>query len=321
MRNPRTNAGPRSLLLAVAIALLAADGPRTHGAGQEPERFGEGVVSTPDYDFFTTFTPDQKTLYFCKATPTFSHFTIVSSERKGEGWSEPRVVSFSGRYSDADPRLSADGRTMFFVSDRPDSGSQPRADLDIWKVERRGEGWGEPSHLGRAVNSASNEYSPSVLADGSLIFGALRPGGKRYDLWISKPVAGIYGEPVNLGDSINTAAGEIDPYVTPDGRTIVFGSAGRPDGLGDIDLYVSFRKADGWTAARHLGGGVNSSATDFSPTISPDGRWLYFTSTRGDFDAAPAKPLDYPELVHKLRSRGNGLGDVYRVPVEVLGAP
>jgi len=321
MPKSRTNAVRGSLLLATAIVLLAADTPATQGAGEAPERFAEGVVSTPDYDFFTTFTADQKTLYFCKATPTFSHFTIVSCERKGEGWSEPRVVSFSGRYSDADPRLSADGKTMFFVSNRPDSGSQPRNDLDIWKVERRGEGWGEPSHLGRAINSASNEYSASPLADGSLIFGSLRPTGKRYDLWISKPAGGVYGEPVSLGDSINTPAGEIDPYVTPDGRMIVFGSAGRPDGLGDIDLYVSFRTANGWTAARHLEGGVNSSATDFSPSISPDGRWFYFTSTRGDFDEVRAKPLGYPELVQKLRSRGNGLGDVYRVPIEVLGAP
>jgi hypothetical protein len=83
-------------------------------------------------------------------------------------------------------------------------------------------------------------------------------------------------------------------------------------------LYVTWECKDGFTPPRPLGAGVNSKGWDFGPRLSPDGRWLYFTSNRSDFDEPPAQPLTFDELMRRLRLPRNGLRDVYRVPVEAL---
>ena len=118
---------------------------------------------------------------------------------------------------------------------------------------------------------------------------------------------------------MNTAASEIDPFVAPDGSWLVFGAAGRPDGLGGIDLYLSVSRDGVWSRARRLDPPLNSPATDFSPALSADGRTFFFTSTRGAFDAVPERPLTAAELERRLRGMGNGLGDLYQVDVRALG--
>jgi hypothetical protein len=58
-----------------------------------------------------------------------------------------------------------------------------------------------------------------------------------------------------------------------------------------------------------------------NPSVSPDGRYLYFTSTRSVFDEVPPRPYESRDLWRRLMSPGNGLGDIYRVEMEELGVP
>ena len=94
------------------------------------------------------------------------------------------------------------------------------------------------------------------------------------------------------------------------------GSRGRPDSQGDLDLYITVRDSAGnWSAPRNLGPGVNSSAGELCPLVSPDGRYLYFTSLRSFIDGGPGDTANGRDLKRRLRSPGNGLGDTYRVPL------
>jgi hypothetical protein len=102
---------------------------------------------------------------------------------------------------------------------------------------------------------------------------------------------------------------------------MIFSAQGRPDGLGDYDLYISFRRDGIWQRALHLPAPINSDAGDLNPSVSPDGRYLYFSSTRSVFDTIPSRPYDYRELWRRLMSPGNGLGDIYRVDMTQLGVP
>jgi len=281
-----------------------------------PELFGEGVFSTPAWDFFVAFTADQRTAYLCRANGSFTWFAILETRLQGGRWSEPRMAPFSGRWSDADPHLSPDGSRLFFISNRPEGGAgQPRDDYDIWYVERTpAGGWGEPRRLGAPVNAGATEWSPAVAANGNLYFGTVRTGGKGgNDLYVSRWVNGAYAEPENLGDSINTARGEIEPWIAPDESYLIFSGAGRPDGVGGYDLYLSVRRNGVWQKAHPLPRDVNTPALEYNQSVSPDGRWLYFSSTRGFFDQPPPAPLSYPELQRRLLGVGNGLGDIYRV--------
>ena len=127
-----------------------------------------------------------------------------------------------------------------------------------------------------------------------------------------------YAAPENLGDSVNGATHDADPYIAPDESFLVFASYGRPVLFGDGDLYVSHNRGGSWSGARCLEHDVNSAAREYCPIVSPDGKWLYFTSFRGTIDAPRRRPLTFAQLSAQLRTPLNGYGNVYRIPVAVL---
>jgi Tol biopolymer transport system component len=303
------------------LILIAASAAFPAHGQQGPAVFGPGVFSTAAWDFFVAFMPDQRTAYVCRANGNFSYYTILETRLVNGRWTEPRTAPFSGRWSDADPHISPDGSKLFFISNRPVNGTEPTEEYDVWVVERETAGrWGEPRHLAAPVNSDSvTEWSPSVARNGNLYFGSDGGGGKGSDLYVARWANGGYQKPENLGDSVNTAAGEVEPWIAPDETYLIFSAYGRPDGVGGYDLFISERRNGVWQRARPLGGGVNSAGRDFNQSVSPDGKYLYFSSTRGIFDSIPGRRLAYPEMQRRLTGIGNGLGDIYRIPLRELG--
>jgi WD40-like Beta Propeller Repeat len=218
-----------------------------------PTVFAEGVVSTGDFDSHPAFTPDGKTVYFLRSTPNFNLWTIVVSHFAKGRWSTPVVAPFSGQYADADPFITRDGLRFFFISNRPVAGKSTQ-DLDIWVMEKSGAGWGEPKNLGAPVNSAGNEWYPTLSANGTIYFGSDRPGGAgRTDIYLCRVVSGKYSEAENLGNVINTPANEFEALIAPDESYLVLMAGGRADGLGGFDLYVSFKQGKSWTKPGNLG--------------------------------------------------------------------
>jgi len=285
---------------------------------QSPAIFGDGIISTGDDESHPAFTPDGQTLYFLKNTPLFNHWTIVVSRYNKGKWGTPSVAPFSGQYSDADPFITTDGGKFFFISTRPVDGKS-KQDTDIWIMERTATGLSEPKHMGFPINSDTNEWFPTVTNDGTLYFGSERPGGKgRADIWRSKLINGKYSEPENLGDTINSPASEVEPYVSPDESFMVFAAAGRVEGKGAFDLYISYNTNGVWTKPENLGDPINSSGWDFSPKISPDGKYFFFTSNRGFADRPLEKRLTYEELIARLHNSHNGLRDIYQVEIGAL---
>jgi Tol biopolymer transport system component len=322
----------RTFLLFIAlVSAAAAHSVCLAQAAPEPQLFGANVISTADDESHPAFTPDGKTLYFLKNDPSFNHWTIVVSHEENGSWSTPEVASFSGQFSDADPFITADGQRFFFISTRPVNG-KPKEDTDIWMMRREGAAagfgagtvnkttgdWGTPEHID-AVNSETNEWFPTVSKNGNLYFGSERFGGKgKCDLYVSRLVDGKYQAPENLGEPINTAGNEVEPFIAPDESYIIFAGTGLPESRGAYDLYVSFRRDGAWTKPRNLGDKINSVAWDLSPKISPDGKWFFFTSNRGFADKPLEKRLGYGELLQKLHSPGNGLRDIYKIDISAL---
>jgi Tol biopolymer transport system component len=151
-----------------------------------------------------------------------------------------------------------------------------------------------------------------------LYFSSDRSGGKGgYDIYRSRLVQGRYAEPENLGPSINSQYGEVDNYISPDESWLIFVST-RPDGLGNSDLYISYNEGGSWTPAKNLGAPINSSAREFCPMVSPDGRYLFFISTRSIVAKQRPSPLNYRDLRGLLASPGHGLGDIYQVDIEAV---
>ncbi len=334
---------PSSRIARFALVLTVASAASCFGGGSrspsertaplragEPELFGEGLFSTPAWDFWIAFTPDERTVYFSRANGNFTYFTILETYRRAGRWTEPRVAPFSGRWSDSDPHISPDGAWVYWISNRPvpgDTGAvlvTGRNNYDIWFAERTATGdWGVPRHLGAPVSSpTTSQRSPSVALSGNLYYSTIRVGGRGgSDIWVSRLVNGVYQPPENLGDSINTRADEMEVWIAPDESYLIFSAEGRPSSLGEHDLYISYRRNGIWQRAVRLPAPINSTAADLNPSVSPDGRYLYFTSTRSVFDTIPRARYEYRDFWRKLMSPGNGLGDIYRVEIEDLGVP
>jgi hypothetical protein len=214
----------------------------------EPTLFGEGIISTPEDELNAAFAPDGNSVYFCKNIPVNRQGVILVSNFVKGKWTPPEVAPFSGRFSDYDPFFSHDGSQIFFVSNRPTSGDKPK-DYDVWMVLKTANGWGEPKNLGAPVNTATDEFYPSVASDGTLYFSAVHKEGKGgFDLYRSRFAEGKYDELENLGEA-NSPSAEIDSYIAPDQSFIVFASYGRPDDMGRGDLYISYNQNGKWGKA------------------------------------------------------------------------
>jgi Tol biopolymer transport system component len=281
--------------------------PLRAASSQPPEIFAPGIISGPAAEDSAAFAPDGQTVFFDRIR--WPNAAILVSHRTATGWSTPEVAPFSGRWLDHDPAMSPDGSFLVFTSNRPD---RPRGKaLDavmangkvasgsgghLWRVDRKGNGWGEPVRLPDAVNASSRTYAPSVVADGSVYFQAPGADGD-FRLYRSQYRGGNYQAPVEvrLGDE---AAHKLDPAVAPDESFIVF-DANYADKDQPDRLQIAFREGDHWGTPVDLGNEVNKGSP-WGSHLGPDHRTLYFSSTRG-------VPVHYP------RSEAQGHRDVARM--------
>ena len=286
-------------MLKMTAALLCA-AMAMHFARAEddpsPVLFGEGVISGPLHDSAPAFSRDGRTVWFSRSD-TGQPSTILVSRRVGGRWSVAKPASFSGRWSDMEPTMSPDERTLVFVSNRPvDGGDTPLDGVfngrkvvagggNLWRVERVGDDWSAPIHLPAPMNDDSSTFAPSLARDGSLYF--MRPDDvtKRFRLFRSQFVDGRFEAPRPLSFSDGSST-DVDPAVAADESFIVFGSARAP--ARSIDLFIAWREPGGWGVPIHMGTRINSAGSDAEPRLSPDEAKLYFSSERRSDSSADA---------------------------------
>jgi len=283
-------------------------GQRARGA---PALFAPGVISRRYAEMNAAFSPDGAELYFTMKDPADGSPTIVTTRLVDGSWQPPQVAPFSGRYDDVDPMFSPDGTRLYFSSYRPrEPGGPPAGDADIWYIERRGGGFGEPVHVGAPVSTPHDDFHASLTRDGALYYSVWNGQRRTSDVFRARLVAGAY-RVENVGAPVNTESSEYDPFVAPDESYLIFASS-RPGGRGDADLYVSFRERTRWSEPMNLGEVINSTARDYCPTVSPDGEYFFFTSKRAG-DASEGRPAvsSVAELTARYDAIENGLSNVY----------
>jgi len=315
-----------TLLLTMLMSASLSAQPAPYDSGKPLPKatlFAPGIICTGDYESHATLTPDGREIYFLKMAPNFSRWTIFVSRYKDGRWSQPEVAPFSGQYQDADPYITADGKHFYFISDRPvDVGGERQSHHDIWVMDKTESGWSAPRHLPAPVNSDADSYYPIVLKNGTLYFGSQRKDSKGLgDIYRAVPQKDGSYAVENLGTPVNTGAGEYEAFVTEDEQMLLLAATKRSDSLGDYDLYVSHRQADGkWSEPVDLGPEINSPERELSPKLTPDGKYLIWMSCRVPALPAKSQRRITAEVLHELHSPGNGLGDIYQIEVSAVPA-
>lgn len=329
-------------LVAVGAAILVGCGlattwPRTFAQAPSPagvtadeipapEMIGEGIISTDEDELGGGVTPDEQTLIFEKSAAPHYLYIMCESHLVNGVWSKPEILPFSGQYRDTDPVIAPDGQSILFASDRPVGGKDLHR-WSIWRARRRKKEnhtgkesgdqavWEEPELIPGAVNSEGSQVFASIAANGNIYFASSRKTGD-YDVFRAKLVDGEYKEAEELGSLNGPGIDTFEAVIAPDESYLLLGSFGREGGYGSSDIFVSYRQGEGWGKPINLGPQINGRARDYSPRISGDGKWMYFTSEKGFLDDKHEQPFTYQEVSSKLRGVTNGLGNLYRVPLE-----
>ncbi len=284
------------------------------------ELFGKGVISTNLYERDMAISPDGQEIFYTLQSPqgVFSTIMYMRKIRSG-GWSAPEVASFSGQFSDMEPAFTADGKTLFFVSNRPLQGDSLK-DFDIWTIQKKDGSWSGPKNLGSPVNTSENEFYPSIASNGNLYYTANYPKGKgKEDIYIAKWENNHYAEPVSLDEPVNSALYEFNAFIDPDEKFIIFTSYGRKDDKGRGDLYISLKDSSGkWLSARNLEG-VNSEKLDYCPFVSFDRKIFFFTSEKNALrDKYGGHPATLKALADSYHGIMNGQGNIYWISMNEL---
>jgi Tol biopolymer transport system component len=278
--------------------------------GLSAKLFAPGIISTEHNEFTPTFSKDGNELYFTLGGPSFY---IIHLKKENSTWLKPQIAPFSGEYDDADPVFSPDGSRIYFASKRPFSKEdKQRNDFDFWFIQRTETGWSEPQYEGLTVNSERDDLVSSISENGTKYFDY------KGDIYKSQFLNGQYTKPEKLGDSINSKYWELKPFIAADESYLIFVSCNPDIGDGIADLCISFKNEDGsWTNAKNMGEQVNSAAVDQAPVVTPDGKYLFFSSRRLNASFLQ-KPDTYDEIRNMLNRPGNGSSDIYWVDAKII---
>ncbi len=269
---------------ACRFALLKVENPVPF----QPVNLGDSV-NTPFDEYINSITSDGEILYFTRKQASDSMTLDRSSKfeedfyfsrRAPGGWRSAMNLGppINTHGNEGALSISPDGQRLFFAACHRDDG---HGSCDIYMSRRLGNRWGAPVNLGTSVNTAAWESQPSFSSDGkTLYYASKRAGGKgSSDIWktILQP-DGSWSMPENLGDSVNTPAEEMSPFIHPDDQTLCFSSRGHR-GMGGLDLFfVRKDSAGSWMSPVNLGYPINTHADEITLLINARGDLAYISS-------------------------------------------
>lgn len=278
----------RNRLTRWALALSVACAPQALALAE----FGiEGVgrVSTAADEARASISADGMLIVFASnRSGGTGGWDLWQAQRQDGRWAVASPLPFNSAGSDTDPFLSADGRWLYFASDRGGA----RRGLDLYRVQRDRDGrWGQPEALA-SLNSTGNDQGPALDAAGHLVFASDRNGGAGgLDLWQAAARGDGFADAVPLPGVVNTSADEHGPLLLGRNGDLLFA---RGNTAGPVQLLLAHCQQGGYRDGGQLALSFNR----------PDGR----TQAPGHDHNRPAEVLVSGSAASP---RAGGL-DIYR---------
>jgi len=230
--------------------------------GLTPEIFAPGIVSVDGiYEGDVTFSPDLDEMYFSPAIK--GHSYVYFSKLENKKWTKPKKANFTkGKISDEfSPFVSLSGKRIYFAT------YDPIAPLKIWYVNRLVDSWSDAILLDSPINN-DDVVRPTEAKSGDLYY-VNESKGKMY---YAANKNGKFPEVREVGIAYGSLG-----FISPSQDFLLVEAHKENDKSKDKDIYVYFKKKDGtWSIPINLGNAVNSHYREGGPTMTPDGKYLFF---------------------------------------------
>lgn len=256
-----------------------------------PQLFAPELVSVKGrYEMGVAFTPDLEEIYFStqKAGGVASIYTSQITQGK---WQPIKRVSFTKgeKAGEMEPFVTQDGKHLYFTAYNRDF-----TDTKIWVVEREKKGWSEAKKLESPINN-EEVFNSTLASNGDLFYTDIFKSQTFYSQRINGQYPEVFQADIPFG---------IHGFISPDQSYLIVDNKHQEDNSRkDRDLYVYFKQKDGsWSKPINLGESINSKVSETVPTVSPDGKYLFFSR----FDEPKGMSNIYwvsTDVIEKLRAK------------------
>lgn len=202
--------------------------------------------------------------------------------------------NINSSFPDYHPFVDKNENILIFTSRRKSKpGQSPEFDgyypSNLYVSERDADGrWKEAVKLTDRINTAFDEQAVGLTDSGDSLFFYIDHVNSFGNIYLSQRINQVFGDPKPLNNTVNTEYVESACSISRDGNTLIF-SSDRPDGIGGLDIWMRRKLPTGeWGAPLNLGKEINTPFNEDFPTLSGDGKTLYFCSDghpgMGNFD-------------------------------------
>ena len=286
--------------------------------------FAPGIVSTGLYERDMAVSPNGDELFFGVSVSGIN--TFLQMKKISGQWQGPFVPSFAKdrKFINYEPAFSPDGKKLYFLTTRPTEGEteQPGfVNQNIFYVKKTEDGsWSDPIDVGAPINTKDGEFFPSIAKSGNMYFTRSYPKTRENYVYISKWEDGKFMEPVMLPESVNKSGSIYNACIAPDESFLIGCAAGREEDkpANTFYYYIFFNLGNGnWSEAVNPGEKMNlPNARCMSPSVSPDGKYLFFASSYSK--ESNGQELTLEDIYESYKHPQNGSMDIYWISTDFI---
>jgi len=282
-----------------------------------PEIFAQKLISRGFHELGIALSSDGEEIFYIMSDRGYQHYSLVHILRVDGIWTKPQLAKFATKMSVYTCFFAPDGDTFYFSTNRPVIyESDTLKGTQNWCVKKIEGQWqtakliDAPLDLEKkdrihSISKFNNLYLTRELADGNT------------EIFVSHWENSQFQKPQPIKGLVNSRYGEGRPFVAPDESCLIFQSD-REKGYGSNDLWISFKDSNNqWSGPVNLDGNINTASSEFGPVLSPDGKYLFFSSYR-PFDPELLKNKTYNELLALYSSPQNGYATLYWVDAKIF---